>query len=120
GVMPQTREPLDILRFLDVERGIVVLNKTDLIADPEWLALVTEDIRTLTSGTFLEDAPVISVSARTGEGLPRLVAAIEAVLTEGPARQVDAPARIPIDRSFTMAGFGTVVTGTLWTGRVRT
>jgi selenocysteine-specific elongation factor len=120
GVMPQTREHLDILRFLDVERGVVVLNKIDLIADPEWLVLVTEDVRTLTNGTFLEEAPIIPISARTGEGLPRLIAAIEAALIEGPARQVDAPTRIPVDRSFTMAGFGTVVTGTLWTGRVRT
>ena len=120
GVMPQTREHLDILRFLDVDRGIVVLNKIDLVTDPEWVPLVTEDIRTLIAGTFLEGAPVVPVSARTGEGLPRLVAAIEEALAEVPTRQVDAPTRIPIDRSFTMAGFGTVVTGTLWTGRVRT
>ncbi|HET8999132.1 MAG TPA: selenocysteine-specific translation elongation factor [bacterium] len=120
GVMPQTREHLDILRFLDVDRGIVVLNKVDLVSDPEWLPLVTEDIRALIAGTFLEGAPVVPVSARTGAGLPRLVAAIEKALAELPARQVDAPTRIPVDRSFTMAGFGTVVTGTLWTGRVRT
>jgi len=120
GVMPQTREHFDILRFLDVDRGLVVLNKIDLVTDPEWLLLVTEDVRALTAGTFLEGAPVIPVSARTGEGLPRLVAAIEEALAEVPARQVDAPTRIPVDRSFTMAGFGTVVTGTLWSGRVRT
>ena len=119
GVMPQTREHLDILRFLHVGRGIVVLNKIDLVDDPEWLALVTEDIRTLTGGTFLEGAPIIRVSARTGEGIPHLVAAIEEMLAEAAPRPVDAPTRMPIDRSFTMAGFGTVVTGTLWAGRVR-
>jgi len=120
GVMPQTREHLDILRFLRLERGIVVLNKVDLVTDPEWLSLVTEDVRALVAGTFLEGAPVVSVSARTGAGLPDLVEAIEAALVHASPRQVDAPARMPIDRSFTMAGFGTVVTGTLWAGRVRT
>lgn len=84
GVMPQTREHLDILRFLDVDRGIVVLNKVDLVSDPEWLPLVTEDIRALIAGTFLEGAPVVPVSARTGAGLPSLVAAIEKALAELP------------------------------------
>ncbi len=119
GVMPQTREHLDILRFLRLERGIVVLNKVDLVDDPEWLSLVTEDVRALVAGTFLEGAPVIRVSARTGAGLPDLVEAIEAALVHASPRQVDAPTRMPIDRSFTMAGFGTVVTGTLWAGRIR-
>jgi len=120
GVMPQTREHLDILRFLRLDRGIVVLSKIDLVADPEWRELVVEDIRATVAGSFLEGAPCLAVSARTGEGIPDLVAAIDAHLQAIPPRPVDAPARIPIDRSFTMAGFGTVVTGTLWTGRVRT
>jgi len=120
GVMPQSREHLDILRFLRVDRGIVVLNKVDLVADPEWRQLVIEDIRALVAGTFLENAPCIPVSARTGAGIPQLVAAIDESLQAISPRPVDAPVRIPIDRSFTMAGFGTVVTGTLWTGRVRT
>ncbi len=119
GVMPQTREHLDILRFLHVDRGIVVLNKIDLVTDPEWVSLITDDVRTLTSGTFLEGAPVVEVSARTEEGIPRLVAEIDAALQNMSPRQVDAPARLPIDRAFTMAGFGTVVTGTLWAGRIR-
>ena len=119
GVMPQTREHLDILRFLRVDRGIVVLNKIDLVADLEWQQLVTEDIRTLVAGTFLEGAPVLPVSARTGAGIPRLVAAIDDGLRELAPRPAEAPVRLPIDRSFTMAGFGTVVTGTLWTGRIR-
>jgi selenocysteine-specific elongation factor len=120
GVMPQTREHLDILRFLRLERGIVVLNKVDLVADPEWLSLVAEDVRALVAGTFLEDAPVIRVSARTGAGLADLVQAIDGALDQASSRPVDAPARMPVDRSFTMAGFGTVVTGTLWAGRIQT
>ena len=119
GVMPQTREHLDILRFLRLERGIVVLNKVDLVSDPEWLSLVAEDVRALVAGTFLEEAPVIPASARTGAGLADLIEAIEAALGHVSPRQVDAPARMPVDRSFTMAGFGTVVTGTLWAGRIR-
>jgi selenocysteine-specific elongation factor len=119
GVMPQTREHLDILRFLQVRRGIVVLNKADLVGDPEWLALVREDVAALTAGTFLEGAPVVPVSARTGAGLADLVAVMDRALHELPLRDADAPARLPVDRSFTMAGFGTVVTGTLWTGRIR-
>jgi selenocysteine-specific elongation factor len=119
GVMPQTREHLDILRFLHVDRGIVVLNKIDLVADPEWFPLLTEDIGALTRGTFLEGAPVVPISARTGAGIPQLVSALEGALTGVSPRQIDAPMRLPIDRSFTMTGFGTVVTGTLWAGRVR-
>jgi selenocysteine-specific elongation factor len=119
GVMPQTREHLDILRFLHVRRGLVVLNKIDLVTDADWLALVEDDLRAVTAGTFLEGAPVLRVSARTGEGLPELVAAIARALDETPARDVDGPARLPVDRSFTMEGFGTVVTGTLWSGRIR-
>ena len=119
GVMPQTREHVDILRYLQVDRGIIVLNKVDLVTDPEWLALVAEDVRGVVAGTFLESAPVVRVSARTGEGIAELVQAIDAALAVAPPRQLDAPARIPVDRSFTMAGFGTIVTGTLWAGRVR-
>ncbi len=120
GIMPQTREHLDILRFLRVRRGIVVLNKADLVSDPEWLALVREDVTALAAGTFLEDAPILPTSARTGAGIPDLVAAMDRALQEIPLRDAAAPARLPVDRSFTMAGFGTVVTGTLWTGRIRT
>jgi len=118
GVMPQTREHLDILRFLPVRGGIIVLNKIDLVQDPAWLDLVTADLATLTRGTFLEQAPVIQVSARTGEGIPALVGAIDRALDGLATRTADAPARLPVDRSFTMAGFGTVVTGTLWGGRI--
>lgn len=118
GVMPQTREHLDILRFLPVKHGIVVLNKIDLAGDQDWLGLVKDDLRAVTAGTFLETAPVLEVSARTGEGIPALVDTMDRLLDGVEARTTEAPVRLPIDRAFVMAGFGTVVTGTLWSGRV--
>lgn len=118
GVMPQTREHLDILRFLPVRSAIVVLSKIDLLPDPQWLALVRDDLATLTSGTFLQEAPIVEVSAQTGQGIEALRAAIDRALGDLPSRAVDAPTRLPIDRAFTMTGFGTVVTGTLWSGRI--
>jgi selenocysteine-specific elongation factor len=119
GVMPQTREHLDILRFLRLHQGIVVLTKIDLVSDLDWIALVEEDVRGLAAGTFLDGAPVVRVSARSGEGLERLVVEVDRLLDSIPARTVDGPVRLPVDRVFTMAGFGTVVTGTLWSGRIR-
>lgn len=118
GIMPQTREHLDILRFLPVRGGIIVINKIDLVQDPAWIDLVTADLAILTHGTFLEHAPVICISARTGQGIPALMSAIDRSLDGLATRTADAPARLPVDRSFTMAGFGTVVTGTLWSGRI--
>lgn len=118
GVMPQTREHLDILRFLPVHQGIVVLNKIDLVADPSWLSLVKEDVKALVAGTFLEGIPVVEVSAKTGQGIDVLAETMDRMLDQIPGRRVDAPVRLPIDRAFTMAGFGTVVTGTLWSGRI--
>ena len=118
GVMPQTREHLDILRFLPVRSGIVVLNKIDLAPDSSWVELVRADLAALTAGTFLGGAPVVEVSASTGQGIPALVAAIDRALADVPLKAANAPARLPIDRAFTMAGFGTVVTGTLWSGRI--
>ncbi|HEY6102193.1 MAG TPA: selenocysteine-specific translation elongation factor, partial [bacterium] len=119
GVMPQTREHLDVLRFLPVRSGIVALSKIDLLPDPEWLALVRDDLATLMSGTFLQEAPIVEVSAKTGQGIEALRAAIDHALGGLPSRAVNAPTRLPIDRAFTMTGFGTVVTGTLWSGRIR-
>src|SRR2546427_11384642 len=118
GVMPQTREHLDILRFLPVRAGIVVLNKIDMVEDPSWLALVKDDVRALVAGTFLESGPIVEVSAKTGKGIPALVQTMEQMLDGIPARRDDAPVRLPVDRAFTMAGFGTIVTGTLWSGRI--
>lgn len=119
GAMPQTREHVDILRFLCPRGGVVVINKMDLAPDPEWVDAVEEDLEGLVAGTVLEGAPVVRVSAKTGEGLSELVAVLSR-LTEGvPQRAADGPARLPVDRSFTMQGFGTVVTGTVWNGRIR-
>ncbi len=118
GVMPQTREHVDILRFLRVSKGLVALTKRDLV-DEDWLALVGEDVRDFLRGTFLDGAPLVAVSAKTGEGMDELVAALDRVVAGGSGRPAEGPARLPVDRSFHVAGFGTVVTGTLWSGRVR-
>ncbi len=118
SVMPQTREHFDICRLLRIPRGIVVLTKSDL-ADADTLALVRLDVAELVKGSFLETAEVTEVSASSGEGLDRLRAAIAAQASHVGPRPVDGAARLPIDRAFTMKGFGTVITGTLVSGRVR-
>lgn len=115
GVMPQTREHLAILDLLEVKHGIVVLTKKDLV-DDEWLELVQTDVMTALEGTALEDAPFVACSALTGEGLPDLLNAIESELKKVPPRPDLGRPRLPIDRVFTIAGFGTVVTGTLIDG----
>ncbi|MCK5653971.1 MAG: selenocysteine-specific translation elongation factor, partial [Dehalococcoidia bacterium] len=115
GVMPQTREHLAILDLLQVDRGIAIIAKKDLV-DEEWLELVTLEVGDVLAGTTLAQAPLIAVSALTGEGLPKLVSAIDQVLDSAtPKKDIGRP-RLPIDRVFTMAGFGTVVTGTLVDG----
>lgn len=118
GVMPQTREHLDILNLLQVKRGLVAITKIDLV-DEEWLALVEEDVRQAVKGSVLEGAPMVPVSAVTGEGLERLLATLDTLVADTPARESVGPARLPIDRVFTIAGFGTVVTGTLWSGSLK-
>jgi selenocysteine-specific elongation factor len=115
GVMPQTREHLAILSLLGIERGVIALTKRDLV-DADWAALVTEDVRAAVRETPLADAPLIPVSSVTRDGLQDLVRALEDVLGETPPRRDLGRARLPIDRAFTMAGFGTVVTGTLIDG----
>ena len=115
SVMPQTREHLAILDLLNIRRGLVALTKKDLV-DDDWLALVTADVEEVLKGTTLERAQVVPVSGKTGEGLPELVSAIEALLQETETRQDLGRPRLPIDRSFTMSGFGTIVTGTLIDG----
>src|SRR5580765_3180500 len=119
GVMPQTREHFSIVKLLGVERGVIALTKRDLV-DDDWLALVTRDVRALVLGSFLESAPIVPFSAVTGAGTPELLAAIDAQLTATAPHRVDDAMRLPIDRVFTVEGFGTVVTGTLWRGTVRT
>ncbi|MDH7485153.1 MAG: selenocysteine-specific translation elongation factor [Anaerolineae bacterium] len=116
GVMPQTREHLAILDLMQVPAGVVALTKTDLIREPEWLELVAEEVSDLLASTPLAGAPIVPVSARTGEGLPQLLQALEDVLQNAPPRRDLGRPRLPIDRVFTVAGFGTVVTGTLSDG----
>ncbi len=115
GVMPQTREHLDILDLLEVRRGLVVLTKVDLV-DADWLNLVNEEVVAAVKGTSLEGSAVIPVSAVTGAGLPELVAALDQLLATSDERPDGGRPRLPIDRVFTMSGFGTVVTGTLVDG----
>ena len=119
GVMPQTREHLAIVRLLGVKRGVVVLSKRDLVEE-EWLALVGKDVRALLAGSALADAPIVPFSAVTGAGQAELLAALDRQLAALDNRAPDEPARLPVDRVFMVEGFGTVVTGTLWRGRVRT
>src|SRR5947209_4829233 len=115
GVMPQTREHLDVLELLEVKRGLVVLTKLDLV-DGDWLQMVRQDVARALRGTSLEAAPAVAVSALTGAGLPELVAALDAVLATAEPRADLGRPRLPIDRVFTMSGFGSVVTGTLVDG----
>jgi selenocysteine-specific elongation factor len=117
SVMPQTREHFDICRLLRIPRGIVVLTKSDL-ADADTRALVRQDVADLVKGSFLEGAGVIEVSATTGDGLDRLRQAIATQAGQVGRRPIDGPARLPIDRAFSMKGFGTVVTGTLVSGAI--
>jgi selenocysteine-specific elongation factor len=118
GVMPQTREHLAILGLLGIERGVVALSKRDLV-DDEWAALVRAEVRAALALTALADAPIVELSATTRRGLGELVAALETVLGAAPPRRDLARPRLPIDRAFTMTGFGTVVTGTLVDGSLR-
>ncbi len=120
GVMPQTREHLAILDLLEIPRAVIVLTKVDLVTDEEWLGLVEEEVRGLLAPTRYAQAPVLPVSAETGEGLEALIATISAMLRESPPRPDKGRPRLPVDRSFTISGFGTVVTGTLMDGSLET
>ena len=117
SVMPQTREHFDICRLLGVGRGLVVVTKTDA-AEPGMTALVMEEVRELVAGSFLEDAPIVPVSAHSGDGLDLLRRTIATLARAVPTRNDRGAARLPVDRAFTMKGFGTVVTGTLVQGTV--
>src|SRR5882724_3957973 len=112
GVMPQTREHLAICSLLHIRTGLVVLTKIDMV-ETDWVELVRDDVATLVRGTFLEGAPVVPVSAKTGAGLDELRATLRRLAETVPARGTDQLPRLPIDRVFTIKGFGTVVTGTL-------
>ncbi|MBM4442502.1 MAG: selenocysteine-specific translation elongation factor [Candidatus Rokubacteria bacterium] len=116
GVMPQTREHLAICSLLHIRAGLVVLTKADLV-EPDWLELVKDDVAGLVRGGFLEGAPIVAASAKSGAGLDDVRAALRALAATIPERAADQLPRLPIDRVFTIKGFGTVVTGTLAAGR---
>ncbi|MFC1921263.1 selenocysteine-specific translation elongation factor [Chloroflexota bacterium] len=115
GVMPQTREHLAILDLLEIKKGIVAITKKDLV-DEEWLELIRMDVEELISTTSLSGAPIIAVSALTGEALPELISAMDELLSTTEPRKDTGRPRLPIDRIFTIAGSGTVITGTLMDG----
>jgi selenocysteine-specific elongation factor len=120
GIMPQTREHLAIVDLLRVPRGIIVLTKTDLVQDPDWLALMEDEICTAMQGTVLADAPLVRVSARNGIGIVELKQVLANTLADTPQRMDIGAPRLPADRVFSMPGFGTIVTGTLSNGTFHT
>ncbi len=117
GIMPQTREHLDIVNLLGVERGVVALTKADLV-DDEWLGLVRADVAEAIKGTVFENAPIVAVSSLTGQGIEELTKAIDSATADIAAPVLSGPFRVPIDRVFRMPGFGVVVTGTLTRGTI--
>ena len=118
GIMPQTKEHVDILSLLGIEKSIIVLNKCDLV-DEEWIELVEEEVKEELQGTFLAQAPVVRVSAATGEGLEALIGAIEKMTgDEVVEKDIRTIPRLPVDRAFTLSGFGTIITGTLVSGTI--
>ncbi len=119
GVMPQTREHLEICQLLRVKRGLIVLTKIDMV-DPDWIEMVKEDVSKSLAGTFLADAPIVEVSSVTGEGIHGLVQVLDTLVKEAPERETGNFFRLSIDRVFIMKGFGTVVTGTSVSGKIQT
>ena len=119
GIMPQTREHMEICSLLGIQHGFVALTKIDMV-EPDWLDLVTEEVRDFTQGTFLEGAPIVPVSSITGEGIPDFIKTLDALCRKVPDRSNSGIFRLPVDRVFTMRGFGTVITGTLISGCIRT
>ncbi len=118
SIKPQTREHFEICRLLGVKHGLVAVTKADLV-DTDILELVRMEVDDFVKGSFLEGAPVIAVSSKTGQGLDRLRPAMVDLAAKVEPRRVEGGFRLPIDRSFVLKGFGTVVTGTLWSGRLR-
>ena len=116
GVSAQTREHLAILDLLHITRGLVVLTKLDLVTDPDWLELVELEAREILQHTSLENAPILKISARTGAGIPDLLGSLQHLLKDLPAKPDLGRPRLPVDRVFSLTGFGTVVTGTLLDG----
>ncbi|MFQ5604168.1 MAG: selenocysteine-specific translation elongation factor [bacterium] len=118
GVMPQTREHLDILKILQIQNGLIVITKIDLVEE-DWLTLVKDDIRALVKNSFLEDAPIVPVSTATHDGMAELKSRLETELTKINRKQNQGIFWMPVDRSFTMKGFGTVVTGSVLAGEIK-
>ena len=119
GIMPQTREHLAICDLLHVKKGLIALTKMDMV-DKDWLGLVTDEVREYVKGTFLEKAPIIPVSSKTNENLPALVQELSKLSADVVPKSSNGILRLPIDRVFTMKGFGTVITGTLLSGTIST
>ena len=117
GVMPQTIEHLDILTLLGIKDGLIVITKADTV-DPEWLEMMHEEIRERTEGSFLEGKPIVAVSAYTGQGIPELKEMLRKLVQEAEEKSLRIPFRLPVDRVFSVDGFGTVVTGTLIEGAI--
>ena len=117
SIMPQTREHLAIRDLLRVKKGLIVLTKMDMV-ETDWLALVKEEVRSFVKGTFLEKSPIVPVSSKTGENLPVLVQDLAKLANEVSPKSSSGILRLPIDRVFTMKGFGTVITGTLLSGTI--
>lgn len=119
GVMPQTKEHLDICELLKIQHGLIIMTKIDMV-DSDWLELVREDITEYMAATFLADAPIVEVSSVTGEGLKELIQILDKLVQNIPERDLGHFFRLPIDRVFSMKGFGTVITGTTISGKIRT
>ncbi len=119
GIMPQTREHLAICDLLHVKKGLIALTKMDMV-EKDWLALVQDEVRDFVKGTFLEKSPIVPVSSKTGENLPVLVQELAKLANEVLPKSSNGILRLPIDRVFTMKGFGTVITGTLLSGTIST
>ena len=117
GVMPQTVEHLDILNYLGVKKGIIVLTKCDLV-DEDFISLVKDEVKEKTKGLFIENAPIVEVDSVSGRGLEELVKKIDEISEDIEEKKIDAPASMSIDRVFSLKGFGTIVTGTLIEGKI--
>lgn len=117
GIMPQTKEHIDILDILNIERGVIALTKVDVV-DKEWLDMAKTDVQAYLEGTFLENAPIIEVSAKTGKGLSELKDTLERLALATPPKNSAGHPRLPIDRAFNMSGKGVVITGTLMEGNI--
>ncbi len=119
GIMPQTREHFEICRLLGIRRGLIVITKKDMV-EPDWLELVTEDVREFFADSFLEEAPLLAVSSATGEGIEAVKNTLDSLVSTADFSEPQGPFRLPVDRVFSMKGFGTVITGTAMSGRIQT